>query len=246
MALSSPGSERPDELPARPRRVARRRRPSTRRASLSVAEIVEAAIEVLDETGVAGLTMRTVAERLGTGAASLYAHVSGKDELLELVYDELVGRVPLPEAPDPARWREQASEMLRGMHDMLTAHRDAALAGLGRVPTSPSTLAATEALCAVLRAGGLSDYAVALGLDLLILYVSASAFEAGLMRQGDATDEDIQRYFDEVHSFYAALPASRYPVLAAIAAEMFGHDGEERFAFGLDVLLDGLVAVGAR
>jgi len=246
MALSSPGSEGRDELPARPRRVARRRRPSTRRASLSVGEVVEAAIEVLDESGVAGLTMRTVAERLGTGAASLYAHVSGKEELLELVYDELIGRVPLPAAPDPARWREQAIEMLRGMHDTLTAHRDAALAGLGRVPTSPQTLAAAESLCAVLRAGGLSDYAVALGLDLLILYVSASAFEAGLMRHGYATDAEIKRYFDEVHSFYAALPASRYPTLAAVAPEMFDHDGEERFEFGLEVLLEGLVAVGAR
>ena len=48
----------------------------------------------------AGLSMRKVAQRLNTGAASLYAYVSGKDELLELVFDELIGQVPLPE-PDP-------------------------------------------------------------------------------------------------------------------------------------------------
>lgn len=246
MALSSPGSE-PDadaELPVQPRRVARARRSHTRRTALSVGVIVEAAIEVLDETGVAGLTMRNVAAQLGTGAASLYAYVSGKEELLELVYDELVGRVPLPAEPDPARWREQAKGMLTGMRDVLAAHRDAALAGLGRVPTSPQTLAAAESLCAVLRAGGLSDYAVALGLDLLILYVSACAFEDGLLHAGGASDEDVVRYFEDVHRFYAQLPASRYPVLAAIAPDMFDHDDVERFEFGLDVLLDGLAGIG--
>jgi AcrR family transcriptional regulator len=58
-----------------------------------VQTIVAAAIDVLDEAGVAGLSMRRVAQRLGTGAASLYAHVSGRDELLELVFDQLVGQL---------------------------------------------------------------------------------------------------------------------------------------------------------
>ena len=63
-----------------------------RRTALTVDGIVAAAIEVLDEGGMAGLSMRRVAQRLGTGAASLYAHVSGREELLELVVDELVAR----------------------------------------------------------------------------------------------------------------------------------------------------------
>ena len=109
--------------------------------------IVAAAIEVLDEAGYAGLTMRRVAERLGTGAASLYAHVSGREELLELVFDALVGQVKLEE-PDPARWREQVYRLLRDLRDILASHTDAALAGLGRVPTAPQTLAAAEVLTA--------------------------------------------------------------------------------------------------
>jgi AcrR family transcriptional regulator len=98
-------------LPAPPGRISRRREPPARRTALTLEGIVAAALEVLDEAGVAGFSMRGVAERLGTGAASLYAHVSGKDELLELAYDELVGQVPLPE-PDPDRWREQVHQML--------------------------------------------------------------------------------------------------------------------------------------
>jgi AcrR family transcriptional regulator len=203
--------------------------------------IVTAAIDVLDERGVEGLTMRRVAERLGTGAGSLYVYVSGKDELLELVYDALIGQVRLPR-PDPQRWREQVHQMLTELHDILASHRDAALAGLGRVPTSPQALRATEALVAVLRAGGLSDRTVALGLDLLGLYVCATAFEAGLLEQYGMTPADTERYFAELHAFYAALPAARFPILAAIAPEMTGHDGGERFRFGLDVIIAGLEA----
>ena len=84
-------------------------------------------------------------QRLNTGAASLYAYVSGKDELLELVFDELVGQVALPE-PDPATWREQLIKLLRDFHDVLVSHRDAALAGLGRIPTTPRALVAAEGI----------------------------------------------------------------------------------------------------
>jgi AcrR family transcriptional regulator len=230
-------------MPPPPRLAARRQAP-TRRTAHTVEAIVAAAIEVLDESGVAGFSMRRVADRLGTGPASLYAHVSGRDELLELVFDELVGQVPLLE-PDPARWREQLREMLRGLRDILASHRDAALAGIGRVPTSPQTLAGAEALVAVMRAGGLTDRVVALGLDQLLLYVSACAFEAGLYDHSGLTGEELARYFEDVHAFYAALPAQRFPVLASLAGELSGPGREERFDFGLDAMIAGLEALSA-
>jgi AcrR family transcriptional regulator len=229
-------------LPPAPRRVTRRSKPSGRRTGLSVEAIVAAAIAVLDESGVAGLSMRRVAERLDTGAASLYAYVAGKDELLELVFDELIGAVPLPE-PDANRWREQLHQMLLDLRNILTAHRDAALAGLGRVATSPKALAASETLVGVLRAGGLSDRTVGLGIDQLILYVSASAFEDGLFEQSGMTQQEIDDYFDDVHAFIASLPGDRFPVLTSLGDELTGHDADERFKFGLDVLIAGLEAV---
>jgi AcrR family transcriptional regulator len=228
-----------DALPAAPPRVARRKSAVGRRPTLSVPVIVAAAIEVLDEAGYAGLSMRRVADRLGTGAATLYAHVSGREELLELVFDALVGQVKLEE-PDPARWREQVHRMMRDFRDILASHTDAALAGLGRVPTSPQTLAAAEVLTGVLRAGGLTDRVIGLGFDQLVLYVSGSAYEAGLYRKADPAE--LGRYFAGVHAFYASLPADRYPVLTAIAPAMTGPDGDERFEFGLSVLIAGLEA----
>jgi AcrR family transcriptional regulator len=232
-------------LPPPPRRVSRRPKATPRRTGLSVEAIVEAAIAVLDESGVAGLSMRRVADQLGTGAASLYAYVSGREELLELMFDELIGRVPLPE-PDPKRWREQVHEALGLLLEILTSHRDAALAGLGRIPTSPKSLAGAEALAAVLRAGGLSDRTVALGLDQLLLYVCACAFERGLYEHSGMTQAEIDEYFADIDRFYAALPAERFPVLASIGDELSSYDEVARFTFGLDVLLAGLEAVDGR
>ena len=226
-------------LPPPPRRVPKRPAAAGRKPALSVPVIVAAAIEVLDEAGFAGLTMRRVADRLGTGAASLYAHVSGREELLELVFDALVGQVRL-EAPDPARWREQVGRLMRDFRDILASHTDAALAGLGRVPTAAQTLAAAEVLTGVLRAGGLTDRVVALGFDQLILYASASAYEAGLYRRADPVQ--VEQYFTGVHAFYASLPSDRYPVLASVAADMTGVDADDRFDFGVGVIIAGLEA----
>jgi len=210
-----------------------------------VEQVVAAAIAVLDEAGVAGLSMRKVAEQLGTGAATLYAYVSGRDELLELVFDELVGSVPLPSAPDPERWREQVMTVMRGLHAVLVSHRDAALAGLGRIPTTPKTMAASEVMCTVMRAGGLSDRAIGLGLDAIMLYVCAAAFEDSMFDK-TMSPEEFRAYHDSVHDFFRALPADRFPVLASLIEPMTGAGGEERFDFGLEVILAGLEAVSAR
>lgn len=233
-------------LPPAPRRLPRApARQAPRRPGLTVEQVVAAAIAVLDEAGVAGLSMRKVAEQLGTGAATLYAYVSGRDELLELVFDDLIGTVPLPDAPDPKRWREQMITTMRSLHAVLVSHRDAALAGLGRIPTTPKTMAASEVMSAVMRAGGLSDRAIALGLDTIMLYVCASAFEDSIFDLA-MEPEELHAYHEGVHSFFAALPPDRFPVLASLIGPLTGPDGEERFEFGLDVILAGLEAVSAR
>ena len=119
---------------------------------------------------------------------------------------------------------------------MLVSHRDAALAGFGRVPTTPRALVAAEAVVGVMRAGGLSDRVIALGVDQLILYVAASAFEQSLYEYGEMSSEEVEQYFEDVHDFYSSLPARAFPVLASIADDIVGFDGEERLQFGLEAL----------
>jgi Tetracyclin repressor-like, C-terminal domain len=95
----------------------------------------------------------------------------------------------------------------------------------------------------VLRAGGLTDRVIALGFDQLVLYVSASAYEAGLYRRADPAE--LERYFAGAHAFYASLPRDRYPVLTSVAPDMTGADADDRFEFGLSVIIAGLEAASA-
>jgi AcrR family transcriptional regulator len=241
MAKSNPigdGAPRPPVLPGR--RTRRAPRPA-----LTQDAIVAAAIEVLKTEGVDGLSMRLVANRLGTGAASLYAHVSNKDELLELIFDELVSRVPVP-VPDPAHWQEQVREMAIGMRNELQTFSQVALAGLARIPTSGKSLVAAEGLLALLDAGGLPPRVIGLAADLLALYIVGGVFEDSLYEQRGLSDESMADYAQQIHDFYAALPATRFPVLAKMARELTDGDGHDRFLFGLDVLIAGLIAVGER
>ena len=212
---------------------------------LSQEAIVAAAIEVLNRQGVDGLSMRLVAQQLGTGAASLYVHVSNKDELLELIFDELVSRVPIPE-PDPARWQEQLREMAVALRCELRTNSQVALAGLGRIPTSMRSLIAAEGMLGLLKAGGLPNRVIGLAADLLALYIIAGVFEESLYERRGFTDENMAQYAQEIQAFYAALPPEQFPLMTAISAELTTGDGDDRFLFGLDVLIAGLIAVSAR
>ncbi|HUO72652.1 MAG TPA: TetR/AcrR family transcriptional regulator C-terminal domain-containing protein, partial [Solirubrobacteraceae bacterium] len=91
-----------------------------------------------------------------------------------------------------------------------------------------------------------SDRVIALCLDQLILYISASAFEQSLYEHGEMTGEEVAQYFEDVHRFFGALPADRFPVLASIADDMVRSDGDDRLQFVLEVLLAGLEALSRR
>lgn len=123
-----------------------------RRQPLSRERIVEAALRIVDTEGMDALSMRRVGQELGTGAASLYAHVGSKEELVELVLDLAYADIELEEA-DPARWEEQIKGLLRRSREALLSHRDLAKAAVvANVPTTPHAMDIAEAMLAVLRA----------------------------------------------------------------------------------------------
>ncbi|MEV6629043.1 TetR family transcriptional regulator, partial [Amycolatopsis sp. NPDC051114] len=66
-----------------------RRRP--RRQAPSVEQIVRTAITIADTEGLPALSMRRVAADLGSGTASLYRYVASRDDLLDLMIDEVKG-----------------------------------------------------------------------------------------------------------------------------------------------------------
>ena len=236
----------PNEPPRRP--GAKPRRVRTERG-LSREAIVAATLRVIDEEGVDAVTMRRIGQELGTGGASLYAHIDGKDELLELVFDEVAAEIPIVTA-DPRRWQEQLKDYLRSWHATLLSHRDLARIGLGRVPIGPNSLRGMECMLAIMRAGKLEDSVIGYGADLLAAYVTASAYESNIWMSGKAaTPEAAEAYQRELSEFFSSLPADRFPTLVSLVPALMGDeedDGSARFEFGLDVLVRGLVGRSKR
>jgi AcrR family transcriptional regulator len=221
--------------PRGPRKETRKRRTLNREA------IVDVALAIVDEQGLAGLSMRNVAERLETGPASLYAHVANKDELTELVYDRVLGEVEIPE-PDPKNWEKQLKAALRAMHDVLIAHRDIAYASLARIPLGPNMLAKSEQFAAIMHAGGVPDRVIGLAMDFASLAINSLAYEQSLYPP-EASEEEIQAYYDSVHEYFASLPVTRFPLLVGMVDALMEPEPEERLEFALDVLVQGVATL---
>ncbi|MFC1411710.1 TetR/AcrR family transcriptional regulator [Streptacidiphilus sp. N1-12] len=214
-----------------------------KRRTLSRELIVETALAIVDAEGLDALSMRRVSQELNTGPASLYAHVGSKDQLVELVLDLAHADLVHPVA-DPGQWREQVKEFLSQARDNLISHNDLARAALvSNIPTLPHQLDAAETLIVLLRTGGLPEQVVAYGVDLLALYLVASAHEVSQRRGHDnapADQEQTEAYLDGVRSYFGSLPPERYPALLSMIGPLTRNVGDERWEFGVDVILAGL------
>jgi AcrR family transcriptional regulator len=190
------------------------------------------------------VSMRRIAGVFHTGASSLYAHVANKDELLQLMFDEICAEVPIP-VPDPARWQEQVKEIARGGYRAMISHGDLARAALATIPTGPNALRVSDAMLGMMLSGGLPAEVAGWALDRIFLYIVADAYENSLYRDriGSSTEE-VAAYFDDfteqLATYYEQLPADRFPHLREHARALVGGDGDQRFEFGLDMLIDGL------
>jgi AcrR family transcriptional regulator len=211
------------------------------RRALSREAIIDAALKVLDEEGVGALSMRRVAQELGTGAASLYAHVANKDDLAALVFDRIAEEVPVPVVA-PERWREQLKRLLWDTLTVLQRHPGSASLAMGRVPLGPNSLGRTEAMLALLKAGGVSDQLAGYAVDLLYLYVTATALEESIYLERGQTEESMRAYFEQVAAYLRALPTDRFPYTVSLVASLMAGGGDWRFDLGLDVLIAGLLS----
>jgi AcrR family transcriptional regulator len=212
------------------------------KAPLSQEAIVDAALAILKTEGLEAVTMRRVAAALDTGAASLYVYVSGREGLLQAMLDRVTASIEL-ESPDPLRWRAQLHSLLQRMHQAFVDHPGIAALTLGDPPTSETILLLTENLLGILLAGGLNPQDAAWGCDILVLLVTGAAHEDEMRRPRHGTDDrGNDEKVDQIYRTFAGLPPDRFPLISAHAAEMVAGDGDERFRFAIDVLVDGLVA----
>lgn len=214
--------------------------------------IIAAALRIVDSEGLDAVSMRRVAQEFGTGAASLYAYVANKDELLDLLFDHVMGEIAdrwPGTVPTAENWRELAKESVRLAVRVLGGHRDVARAFQGRIPFGPNGLRTVEIQLAIMRAGGVPDQINAFAGDLMGQFIVSTVVEneSWRARYPEAEPSKIVEQMGEIGDYLAALPTDRFPNIAALSGSLINLDPDfDRFELGLEVLLRGIAAfIGA-
>jgi AcrR family transcriptional regulator len=237
-------------MPADPksRRAARHAPPAAsavhhgiRNEPITVDRITDAALEIIATGGYDSLTMRSVAARLNTGPASLYAHVVNKADIDELIIGRICSRLVLP-TPERERWREQITDVCVQLRDQYLKYPGISRAALAMDVTNLDVLTVAEGMLAILIVGGIEPQTAAWAFDALFLYVGAYTLEASVVSQRQGSEEWMVGRDNraELVSRFAALPADRFPQTRRYAEELTSGTGHQRFDFALGLILDSL------
>ncbi|MEU4272312.1 TetR/AcrR family transcriptional regulator C-terminal domain-containing protein [Streptomyces sp. NPDC026092] len=221
-----------------------RQQSAAEQPALSRASIVREAIVMLDADGIEALSMRKLGARLNAGATSLYRHVATKDELMELAVDEVFGEISVPPA-DSADWRAAAIEAAGSFRAAALRHPWLAsvLGQAGLAYLGPNLMAYSERLAALFTAVGFPEPNRAIE-SLLAYVIGMSTTEAAWLttvaRSGETEADFIARLApaaQQAASDHAHLADSYQESLAALDPV---ESRDAKFAYGLDVILDGL------
>ena len=209
-----------------------------RRAQLTRERVVAEALRVIANDGAQALTMRALAARLGVVPGALYHHVRNKQQLHDLVLDDILGEVDVH--PDPSlSWTEQLKALAHRLRAVLEQHPGVAGILKTRDPLGPHSLALAEAFLGPLQAAGFGDRQAGLAFFLLVDYT------IGFAVSSPPTSVNERRVRDpatrtQLHQFFRSLPPDRFPALVALGEHVWVDNRDERFTAGLDVLVDGL------
>ncbi|MEU6993955.1 TetR/AcrR family transcriptional regulator C-terminal domain-containing protein [Streptomyces sp. NPDC046465] len=190
---------------------------------LTRAAVVSAALRVLEDRGLEGLSTRAVADSLGVRMNTVLWHVKTKARMLELMADAVVGEVGYTDLPSPPRHR--ARELARRYRRALLAHRDGAALVTGTYSAEPHTLRFADRLIGALLEAG-ADEEQAAWTAWTVIY-----FLLGLVQEEQAAPDQFDDRLDR------AVDAGTYPALHRVAAHMRQDAFEDRFTFGLDAIL---------
>jgi AcrR family transcriptional regulator len=216
---------------------------------LSVDAIVVAAIELADGAGLAALSMRALADRMGVGTMSLYTHVPGKAELIDLMVDTVLGEAVRP-GEAGGGWRARLEGVARENAALLRRHPWMLEVATVRPPLGPNVIAKYDRELRALEGIGLSDVEMDSVLSLVLGFVhgqARGALEATLAEQRSGLTDDA---WWEAHEplFEQVFDAERFPVAARVgsaATEAYQGvwDPDHAFEFGLARVLDGIEAL---
>lgn len=237
-----------------------------RRATLSLEAIVGTAIAMLDRDGIDKLTLRALAGELESGVASLYWYASGKDELMAVVADELLGRAlaenealaeagrttpdafaefPAPE-PDP-QTSEATAEALVEMRRLVLClfvqmieHQWLAAQLMAAGPDQPNSLMFWERIGQALQRTELHRAEQFHASLALVNYASGMGAEISSRGAADMDDAERHEEFEEQVAVWDGIDKEKFPFVHSVLGEFRAHDDRSEFIAGLHMLLSGL------
>ncbi len=202
------------------------------RIPLSRERVLRAAAALADVAGVEALTMRRIAQELGVEAMSLYNHVANKDDLLNGLVELVIEEIEIP--PSESDWKVTLRQRAFSARSLMARHPWAP--ALIALPASRNRAMVRyiDGVVACLRQAGFSPELIHHAMHLLDSRMFGFTLE--LFYEGEVAPEVAA--IAQGHAF-----AEEYPNIAEVIGEM-SHDDEVEFAFGLDLILDGLERLG--
>lgn len=199
--------------------------------TLTDVDIAAAALAIIDRDGIAALSMRTVAQQLGTGTMSLYRYVVGREDIERLVVERVLGAVNIA-LPANASWRERITMLAGRIRDAVGMHSGVVSLVMMHRHSSQSVKRCTEVFLRALTDAGFA------GKDRVIALRTLIAFLNGMLV--------AQHHGPLPGAGTAALAGMKnpeFPLLAETARDAQRVTSLEEFRKGLGVVVDGIEAM---
>jgi AcrR family transcriptional regulator len=220
------------------------RKPGAKRERLTVGAIVAAALRLADAEGLEAVSVRRVAAELDTRPMSLYSHIARKDDLIDLITDEVIGEMVFEELP--ADWREALHALARRTWQVAERHPWIMGALTQRPRVGPNALRHSEqSLAAIASLGVDRRTAIALlrAVDSYTIGCGAVALADRQMRRRDHLEDwqwraSAEEYFERLEQ------TNQFPQLSRFGPDLLvqEQDWGDVFETGLDWLLQGFLA----
>ncbi|MCX5193063.1 TetR/AcrR family transcriptional regulator C-terminal domain-containing protein [Streptomyces sp. NBC_00249] len=217
--------------------------PSRRRGpkqGLSVDAVVDAATALADAEGLAALTMRALAQRLGVTPMTVYTYVPGKAELLDLMLDQAYGRMARREPVAGEPWQAGVTRIADDNRDLLVRHPWIADLAVTRPPLGPGVIAKYEHELAAFEGIGLTDAEMDAALTHLLGFVHANALAAADAAAHNSRLSDDEWWAVSAPLLERAMDPERYPLAGRVGSTVGAYDPQAVWSFGLRCVLDGL------
>ena len=197
---------------------------------LTLERIVATAVELLDAQGVGGLTMRRLADRLGSGVMSLYWHIDNKEDVFDLALNSVLEYRGPPQIGESQDWRAEVVHLLEDWRASMLRHPWSASL-LPRRALGPNILSRLELLSKTLSRAGIADADLNVAIWSLWNYVMGATITRASFDLSDDDRAAAQQRLTRLSERYPTIERSRL---------LLDNDWGGAFRKGLDFLLDGL------